>query len=456
MTPNRRRVIWSEGMALDPQHLQQWDRHVGGLVSARARSLTRYDWGLTRLELDRDRLSNGELAVVAVAGILPDGLVFDVPEQDAAPAARAIADAFDAGADRMAVYLAVPAERAGEPVVLREGGSNGATRRREARYVSGVVAAPDDNTGADAREIEVAAPNLQLRLGSEALDGFTAIRIAEVVRTPAGAFAFDDRFVPTSLRLAAAPPLQQAGRRLIELLVAQRAVLAERRQAILRKPAITPADVVALHLYEVVCGAIPRVAHHADGDGAAPEALFLTMAELAARLASWVPAARVPDLPLYEHADLTGCFGKLTTILWALLGEAAPEADYIEIPLHALRPNVFAGQADADLLNRAALFLLAGAPETADEGALVDLPTKLRVASPQTIESVLRSATRALPLEVVDTPPPGVPVRPGARVLALQKRGPFWEAIIQGAGVAVYVPAEVGRLDLKLIAVLKL
>ena len=117
---------------------------------------------------------------------------------------------------------------------------------------------------------------------------------------------------------------------------------------------------------------------------------------------------------------------------------------------------MFAGQAEADLLERAALFLLAAAPDTADEGALVDLPARLRVASPQTIESVLRSATRALPLEVVDSPPPGVPVRPGARVLSLQKKGPFWEAIVQGAGVAVYVPAEVGRLDLKLIAVLRL
>src|SRR5687768_1753852 len=308
MTPSRRRVIWSEGMALDPQHLQQWDRHVGGLVAARARSLTRYDWGLTRLELDRDRLSNGELALVSAAGILPDGLVIDVPEQDAAPAARAVGDAFAPGSDRMPVYLAVPAERAGEPVVLREGGANGTTRRREARYVSAVVAAADDNTGADAREIEVAAPNLQLRLGSESLDGFTAVRIAEVVRTPAGTYAFDERFMPTSLRLVPAPALQAAGRRLLELLVAQRAVLAERRQAILRKAALTPADVVALHLYEVVCGAIPRVSHLIDGDGAAPEALYLAMAELAARLASWVPAARVPDLPPYEHADLTNCF----------------------------------------------------------------------------------------------------------------------------------------------------
>jgi type VI secretion system protein ImpJ len=322
--------------------------------------------------------------------------------------------------------------------------------------VSGVIAAADDNTGADAREIEVAAPNLQLRLGSDTLDGFTTIRIAEVVRTPAGGLAFDDRFIPTSLRLAPAVALQAAGRRLIELLVAQRAVLAERRQAILRKQALTPADVVALHLYEVVCGAIPRVSHTIDGDGASPEDLFLTMAELAARLASWVPAARVPDLPLYEHADLTGCFGRLTSILWELLGDAAPEADYVEIPLHPLRPNVFAGQAEKDTLERGALFLLASAPDSADEGALVDLPARLRVASPQTIESVLRSATRALPLEVVDSPPPGVPVRPGARVLALQKKGPFWEAIVAGSGVAVYVPAEVGRLDLKLIAVLRL
>jgi type VI secretion system protein ImpJ len=246
------------------------------------------------------------------------------------------------------------------------------------------------------------------------------------------------------------------GRRLLELLVAQRAVLGERRQALLRKPALSPADVAALHLYEVVVGAIPRVAHLLDGDGGTPETLFLEMAELAARLAAWVPSARLPELPPYDHADLTTTFGRLTPILWGLLGEAAPAADYVEVPLHLVRANLYAGQTDKDLLERATWFLSAVAPDTAGEGALVDLPARLRVASPQTIDSVVRSATRALPLEVVDEPPPGVPRRPGARYLALQKRGPFWEAILTDSGVAVYVPAEVGRLDLKLLAVLKL
>ncbi len=456
MPTNRRRVIWSEGMSLDPHHLQQADRHQSGVVAARARAQTRYDWGLTRLEFDRDRLGNGDLALVAAAGVLPDGLVIDVPEQDAGPAPRAVAEQFPPDADRLPVYLAVPAERVGEPMVMREGGGNGRAVRREARYHAAVLSAPDENTGIDAREIEVAVPNLQFRFAGEAMDGYTSIRVADVVRTPGGSFAFDDRFIPTVLRLAAAPTLAGYGRRLLELLVAQRAVLGERRQALLRKPALSPADVAALHLYEVVVGAIPRVAHLLDGEGGLPEALFLEMAELAARLAAWVPSARLPDLPPYDHTDLTASFGRITPILWELLGEAAPTADYVEVPLHPVRSNLYVGQADRELLERGTWFLSAVAAEAVDEGALVDLPIRLRVASPQTIDSVIRSATRALPLQVVSDPPPGLPRRAGPRSLALQKRGPFWEAMLTDNGVAVYVPTELGRLDLKLIAVLKL
>ena len=43
------KVIWSEGMFLQPQHLQQHDRHLQTQLEARTASLRCYSWGLRRL-----------------------------------------------------------------------------------------------------------------------------------------------------------------------------------------------------------------------------------------------------------------------------------------------------------------------------------------------------------------------------------------------------------------------
>ena len=39
-----------------------------------------------------------------------------------------------------------------------------------------------------------------------------------------------------------------------------------------------------------------------------------------------------------------------------------------------------------------------------------------------------------------------------ATYFQLQKRGPFWEAIQQSGGIALFVPAEFGTVELEMIA----
>jgi type VI secretion system protein ImpJ len=81
-----------------------------------------------------------------------------------------------------------------------------------------------------------------------------------------------------------------------------------------------------------------------------------------------------------------------------------------------------------------------------------ELADRLRIASPQTIDPVLKSYTRALPVRTLPTGPAGVPVDPGARYVQLVQTGPFWEAIEDAGAIAIYVPHPPGDLDLRLLA----
>ena len=122
------RVIWSEGLFLQPQHFQQQDRYFERYVEGRCQALIANSWGFTEIELERDLLSIGKFGASARRqGVFPDGTPFRMPEDDPLPAPIDI----DAKSAIRSLFLAVPLRRAGDIEVERAavGGRPGAERR---------------------------------------------------------------------------------------------------------------------------------------------------------------------------------------------------------------------------------------------------------------------------------------------------------------------------------------
>ncbi|WP_177315875.1 type VI secretion system baseplate subunit TssK, partial [Burkholderia ubonensis] len=59
----RQRVVWTEGMFLRPQHFQQLERHWERYVSLRCLPLLGFGWGFDALEIDRELLALGKVAL---------------------------------------------------------------------------------------------------------------------------------------------------------------------------------------------------------------------------------------------------------------------------------------------------------------------------------------------------------------------------------------------------------
>jgi len=81
------KVVWSEGLFLQPHHFQQQDRYFERFVEARCHALTPHSWGFTEIELERDLLAIGKFALRRAAGVFPDGTPFRMPDDDPLPAA---------------------------------------------------------------------------------------------------------------------------------------------------------------------------------------------------------------------------------------------------------------------------------------------------------------------------------------------------------------------------------
>src|SRR6476661_6111956 len=118
------RVIWSEGLFLQPQHFQQQDRHFERYVETRCHALIAHSWGFTELELELDFLGIGKFGLRRAEGVFPDGTPFRMPEDEPLPAP------LDVGFDvrNQLLYLAVPLRRSGELESDRDASADGLVR----------------------------------------------------------------------------------------------------------------------------------------------------------------------------------------------------------------------------------------------------------------------------------------------------------------------------------------
>jgi len=134
-------VLWTKGVLLNPQHLQTQDRFLEDLIEFQLSNLSVFPWGFSRLELDREALAGGAVAVSSAAGIFPDGLLFDMPMADPPPAPRPLEGCWEPDQTSLEVYLAIPD--------YRPGGYNvsAPARDRNTRYAAEVLLRRDENTG---------------------------------------------------------------------------------------------------------------------------------------------------------------------------------------------------------------------------------------------------------------------------------------------------------------------
>ncbi|HYZ24796.1 MAG TPA: type VI secretion system baseplate subunit TssK, partial [Rhodopila sp.] len=98
------RVVWSEGMFLRTQHLQQQDRWVESLARAARLGDRAYAWGFQEIELDQPLLPQGKVAIRRAVGVLPDGTAFACPDDCPCPEPIEV----PAAGGPTTIYLALP------------------------------------------------------------------------------------------------------------------------------------------------------------------------------------------------------------------------------------------------------------------------------------------------------------------------------------------------------------
>jgi type VI secretion system protein ImpJ len=433
------RVAWREGLFLRPQHFQQQDRHTDSLVRARTEPLRPYPWGLVGLKINQDLASLGKFAIEQLSGLLPDGLPFASPDDQAPPDPLDVpGDARDA-----VVYLTIPARQAGANEFNAREDADEATR-----FVVDEEEAVDSFSEERTREpIETAKPNLRFGVTRDQTYGRVCLALGKIREVQNGRLVFDDRFIPPCLDIRASPRLAgfltdivgRADQRIDELSV--RAVEAtdggaETFASFLLLQALNRWTQVLKHLI-----ALPMV--H-------PERLYETFVAMAGELATLTrPDRRPPPFPAYKHEDLQLTFEPVFDMLQSALSAVFDRSSQ-QLPLEEAGPGAYLSRITDHGLYQTGFFYLAVKASASSDEIRGRFPAIAKIGAIQKMRQIVDSALPGVPLRHAPTPPPQIRVLPGYVYFELDRSAPDWRDFATAPALGLHVAGDWPDLRLEL------
>jgi type VI secretion system protein ImpJ len=441
-------VIWSKGTFLAPQHLQAQDRFIESTLQFRLEALSFTPWGFGDLHVNQEALAEGNFAISSAAGIFPDGLTFDIPNSDAAPAPKPLLPFFGPEQETVDVYLAIPH--------YRERGLNVSVERSNAdtRYMADVVMIRDENTGTAEKPIQIAKKNFRLLAEGESREGSSALRVARVKRTVSGTLQLDSRFIPPLLNIGANDYLMAIVRRLVEILAAKSSILAgNRRQRSQGLADFTASDIANFWLLYTVNSYFPLLRHIYETRKGHAEVTYRILTSLAGALTTFSIKIQPRDLPLYNHDELGACFTDLDEKLRELLETVVP-SNFFSLPLKLVQPSVYATTIDDDKYLMGTKMYLAISAEMNEADLIRRAPQLIKLCSATQIEQLVRQALPGIQLTHLPKPPGSIPMKLNYQYFSLNQSGAAWETVGRARNLAAHVPDEIRNPQLELIILL--
>jgi len=183
-------LLWTEGMLLTPQHLQQNDLYVERQALHQLQQVQPFYWGLLDLGLDKNDLELGRITLTRVRAVMPDGLVIQLGEAYGRPAELSIelADFVDLDSMKQAqVHLRVP--------IRSEGSASGQGAAQRFDTVEGRLEVDETNMAGQV-QVDRMRAQVDLWVGDKVSDKYVSIALCQVVKTPSSQFELSPQLPP--------------------------------------------------------------------------------------------------------------------------------------------------------------------------------------------------------------------------------------------------------------------
>lgn len=438
------KVVWEEGLFLQPHHFQQHDRYIEALVAGVATSVAPYAWGVRELTLDDELLKLGKIAVKSCIGLTPDGAAFRIPQTDDHPAALDVPD----NIKNAVVYLAIPIRKRGSVEIDMSGAQQSASR-----FLPSEIEVMD-TIGRDRRTLRMAIGKLRLQfaLDVDDLSDQLIIPIARIIEVrPDKEIILDRAFIPSCTDTRAAPPLHGFLRELEGLLSHRAEALAGRLNQ--NGTAKGSAEISDFLLLIAVNKALPQIRHLVSIENAHPSVIYQFLVGLAGELASFMTTEKLAtEFPIYRHDDLTNVFQPVFRALRQHLS-AVLEQNAVAIPIEPRKYGVSVAMiADKRLLTSAS-FVLAAKASVPPESVRRHFPTQAKLGPVEEIRQLVNSALPGISLRPLPVAPRQIPYHSGVVYFELDRDSPYWKQMTTSGGLAVHVSGDFPDLEMEFWAI---
>lgn len=438
------KVLWTEGLFLQPHHFQQADRYAEALVTGLAQRLTPYAWGVSTLEIDEDVLKIGQFALRSATGLTQDGAVFRIPLAEDHPPALEVPDTIK----DCIVYLSVPQRRQGAIEVDLTGDPQSA-----ARYKPGEVEVTDTmGTDRKATTLGIGKLQMQFALAVDDLSDRLVIPIARIIEVrPDKEVVLDKGFIPTCTDVRAATPLAGFMREVEGLLAHRMTALSGRLSE--GGPTKGVAEIQDFLLLMVINRALPVFRHLLTIENVHPRAFFQECVTLAGELATFMtPEKHPPEFPAYRHDSQNATFTPVIRALRQYLSSVL-EQTAISIPLDPRKYGISVGIiADRKLVTTAG-FVLAVKADVPAELVRRHFAGQAKIGPVEEIRQLVNSALPGITLRPLPVAPRQIPYHAGVVYFELDGDSPYWGKMTTSGGIAVHISGDYPGLTMELWAI---
>jgi type VI secretion system protein ImpJ len=435
------KILWSEGLTLTPQHFQRQDLYHETRLQRIAAAINPNLWGVSSLRWNVDGLGHNCLSANAISLIFQDGEVYDAPSIDLLPTSVDLSQ-LPKDTHTFTFYAALPIMQ-----------PHGANAEAGGRYAASAIEAPDLFSEAVPIDLPYLKKRIRLLSHIEPRDGHVSFPVARIRRMPQGGFEFDPTFVPPSISIGVAFPLQQMLEELISALTAK----IESLQGSHRKKhggtfEVQTGDISSWWMLNIVSTASASLLHLSRSKSQHPEILYEKLLALAGGLMTFSDRYSTLDLPAYLHENPEQTFAALDAIIRDLVNTVI-SAKCFTIPLipDPNRRSYHRGALDPDKVTSETQLCLAVRADMPALELVAAVPIRIKIGSPEDIERIVVSALPGIVLAHMPQVPAAVPVRPDTYYFSVSPKSTLYENALKAQAIAVYVPDGMVGISIELI-----
>lgn len=442
------RVVWQEGMYLSPHHFQAQGRYFEQSIGFVASAIAPLGVGFAVCIFDQKAVRTGTLRLLQARGFFPDGMPFDMPDQDELPPEVAMADVWVASEQSQTIYLGLPASR--------PGGNFGDAANATTRFRSVPLRLNDEALGRGEAEIDVGVKNVRLLTAPQTLEKegangkhWTHLPAVRVIKDSRGLFGFDETFIPAAMRVSASPSLVALVERITNAFQERADSIVDELTERDRRWGINTRSVGQFWFLHTVNTSLAKLQHLINSN-CHPTDLFAELSHVAGALCTFVNGSSSDSLPAYDSLNPGPSFEMIHDFILRNLDVAFP-IDQWRISFEPVSDGFWECKlSDARMMAKVNAWVLR-IRSAAAESVASRAPRIVKVCSSVFIRKLVERQHAGFPIQHLPVAPAGCSDAPENQYFSIERAGPCWESVHQTNSVGVYAPRELNVTALELI-----